>query len=198
MGADSTATIVVVVMATFTRVNSMRRGLRAASRSPSSNGTGRWAATATRSGRRFGTRAEFASADVVLVCAARMDGIQAANNARATANATTKPTPAQLKDAAATLPTSPAPGLATSGAARYPAASPTAAPTSARLRYSSSSTPATSRGVAPTAFNMPTRRVRSASRPPTITARLAMASRSRSELAINRPRWNGFDCCASV
>ena len=38
---DSTATIVVVVMATLTRVNSMRRGLREASRSPSSNGTGR-------------------------------------------------------------------------------------------------------------------------------------------------------------
>ncbi len=136
-------------------------------------------------------RAASASAAVVLVRAARTDGIHAARPATAMARATIHPTSATVTGGAPTLPTSPAPGVAINGASNHPRPSPTAAPTNANVRYSSRSTPATSRGVAPTAFKRPTRRVRSARRPPTITAKLATASRSSNALPIKRPRWNG-------
>lgn len=136
-------------------------------------------------------RAVSASAAVVLVRAARTDGIHAAKPATATASATIQPTSATVTGGGPTLPTSPAPGLAINGATNHPRPSPTAAPTNANVRYSSRSTPATSRGVAPMAFRRPTRRVRSAKRPPTITAKLATARRSSSALPTRRPRWKG-------
>ena len=86
-----------------------------------------------------------------------------------------------MSEGAPGLPTRPAPGLVISGAASQPAVSPAAAAASARIRFSASSTVATSPGVAPTALSSPTRRVRSAIRPPASTATLATASRQASQ-----------------
>jgi len=82
----------------------------------------------------------------------------------------------QFRAGAPALPTRAAPGLATSGAVSHPIASPAAAATTASTRFSASSTTAIVSGEPPTALSSPTRRVRSAIRPPASTVTHPIAS----------------------
>ena len=118
--------------------------------------------------------------------AARMAGTDVATSATPRASATAKSTVEKVSDGALGAPRRPAPGPSTSGAASHPASRPMAAahrPTSA---YSNSRTTATNRGVPPIALSRPTRRVCSATRPPTSTTTLASASSTSSQLPVTR------------
>ena len=142
--------------------------------------------------RRRGVRAASASALTVLVRAARIAGTSDAASATASATVATSPAMDGVSDGAPGVPTRAAPGLVISGAASHPMASPAAAATSATTRFSASSTTVTSRGVPPTALSSPTRRVRSAIRPPASTATVARASSPASQAPGDRT------CCSSL
>ena len=169
--------------ATLAVLSRARRGLRAISRIPSSSGTGSRRDSLISAPWRRGRRALSASALTVLVRAARMAGTSVEASATARATATTRPTMDKLNAGAPGVPTRAAPGLASSGPASRPIASPAAAAAKASTRFSASSTTATVPGVPPTALSSPTRRVRSAIRPPASTATLAIASSPASQAA---------------
>ena len=79
--AASAATIPLTVIAMLTTPSTTRRGRRAATRSPSSSGTGSRAEIAISQAVRRGGRAESASARTVLVRAARTAGTKVAATA---------------------------------------------------------------------------------------------------------------------
>ena len=79
-------------------------------------------------------------------------------------------------------------GSVRSGAASHPMAIPPAAARRATTTYSARSTEATRLRVAPTALRSPTRRIWSAIRLPTRTARLATASRPSSQPPVSSAR----------
>ncbi|GAB3966485.1 hypothetical protein GCM10029978_031760 [Actinoallomurus acanthiterrae] len=186
------ATTIAAVIARLIRASTARRGWRTARRTPSRSGTGRRADSAIRRGERRGVRAGPLSARTVLVRAPRIAGTRVAAPVTARATTTTiaaEPGVRSGRPAAR----SPALGRAIAGAAAQPATSPTAAAATATSRCSASRTNATSRGVAPAAFNSPTRRVWSARRPPTRTATHATASRASAQVPVSRAwftRWS--------
>ena len=157
-----------------------RRGLRATSRSPNSAGTGSLLDSLISAPWRRGGRAESASALTVLDRAARMAGASVEASATTSATPRTATTISGVSEGAPGAPTRAAPGLVSSGAASHPAVSPAAPATSARTRFSARNVAAIRPGVPPAALSSPTRRVFSASRPPTRTATLASASRHSS------------------
>ena len=165
-----------------------RRGRRAATRSPSSSGTGSRAETAISQAVRRGARAESASARTVLVRAARTAGTKVAATATPSATPVTRPTAEMVSGGAPTPPRRPAVGSVSSGMASQPTASPAPAASRATRTYSARSTAATRLGVPPTALSSPTRRIWSAIRPPTRTATLARASRTSSQPPVSRAR----------
>ena len=146
---------------------------------------------------RRGGRAESSSAATVLCRAARMAGTNVATIATASATATTKPTVVPLRDGALGAPRRPAPGLSINGATSCPTSSPIPAAHRPTSTCSNRSTTATNRGVPPTAFGRPTRRVCSAMRPPTSTVTLATARRASSQLPVRRTFCTLAITCAS-
>ena len=88
-----------------------RRGRRAATRSPSSSGTGSRAEIAISQAVRRGARAESASARTVLVRAARTAGTKVAATATPSATAVTRPTVDMVSGGAPARPRRPALGV---------------------------------------------------------------------------------------
>ena len=179
---DSATTRPLVVTAMLNTLSSSRRGRRAARRTPSSSGAGRWVESLITEARRRGVRAASLSAVTVLCRAARITGTNVAAIATPSAKASTTATVEPLSAGALAAPSRPAPGPSINGAASRPASSPTPAAHRPIRMCSTSSTTATNRGVPPTALSRPTRRVCSAIRPPTSTTTLAIASMASSQL----------------
>ena len=123
-GTTSTATMPVAVTATLITLSTMRRGRRAAMRSPNSSGTGSRAENAMIQALRRGGRAASASAPTVLVRAARMAG----RTSRRPPRRAPRPPPSRpwsrSPAARPPPPTRPAPGPAISGAASQPPSRP--------------------------------------------------------------------------
>ena len=176
----STVTIPATVTAVLAALSTARRGLRAAIRSPSSTGTGSLLERLISAPWRRGGRAESASALTVLDRAARTAGASVEASVTMSATHRTATTISGVSEGAPGAPTRAAPGLVSSGAVSHPAISPAAPAISARTRFSARNVAAIRPGVPPAALSSPTRRVFSASRPPTRTATLASASRQRS------------------
>src|ERR1022692_4992753 len=130
----------------LTVASATRRGRRAASQAASWIVTGRRVDQASRRARR-GVWAVSASADTVLVRAARSAGTRVASAATAMAAARTTATVGPVTSGGPALPRRPEPGLVNWGAAARPIARPMAAATTASTRYSAMRTPATISGV---------------------------------------------------
>src|SRR5579864_4903784 len=106
----------VVVIAMLITLSTTRRGRRAATRSPSSSGTGSRAEIAIAQALRRGGRAESARARTVLVRAARTAGTKVAAAATARATAITRPIVARVTGGVPGEPSRAAPGRDSSGA----------------------------------------------------------------------------------